>query len=135
MLSAKLASPLNAVAKPRLAPGARSCRISSIAVPSSPLPSWPGSTSTGDSSPEATEAASESTPSDRAHSLTPTPVTPLDWRAVSAACTRSPWLVTAAAAVRACLDWIAALVRCSMRAVFSALDSASGASERRPGAC
>ena len=51
MLSAKLASLRNAVAKPSSALGATSWMISSIAVPSSPPPASPGRTSTAGSSP------------------------------------------------------------------------------------
>ena len=97
MLSAKDASLLSAVAKPSSAPGATSWRISSIAVPSLPEPASSGRTSTAGNSPVACEAASESTPSDSAHSLVPTPVTCDAARAVSAACARSPSEATTAA--------------------------------------
>ena len=76
MLSAKLSALVNAVANASCALGARSWTISSIAVPSSPEPAWPGSTSvSGGRSPDAIEAASESTPSDSTPILTPVPVT------------------------------------------------------------
>ena len=107
MFSANEASLVNAVANPSSAPGARSWRISSIAVPSSPSPSWPVSTSTSGSSPAASEAASESTPSESAHNLTPVPVTRRVARAASAACalspseTTAPWLGAAIAAATA----------------------------------
>ena len=96
MLSANDASLVNAVAKPRSAPGARSWRISSIAVPSSPSPACPGSTSTSGSSPVSSDSSSESTPSERAHSFTPMPVTPLSARTSSAAWAASPSEVTTA---------------------------------------
>ena len=57
MFAAKDAWLVKAVAKRSCAPGARSCTISSIAVPSLPEPACPGSTSTpGGRSPEAWSA-------------------------------------------------------------------------------
>ena len=90
MLSAKLASLVNAVANPSSAFGARSWMISSIAVPSSPPPASPGSTSTSGSSPATWDVASESTPSDSTQTFTPVPVTLVRARAASAACASSP---------------------------------------------
>ena len=84
---------VNAVAKIRCALGARSWTISIIAVPSSPSPSWPGSTSvSAGRSPDAIEAASESTPSDSTPTVTPVPVTLNRARAASAPCALSPSL-------------------------------------------
>ncbi len=122
MLSAKLASPLNAVAKPSSALGARSCRISSIAVPSSPEPAWPGSTSTAGSSPAACDTATELMPSDRAQSFTPTPVTWNEPRAASAACALSLSLTLAA-----CTD---ICFSASLRSISRALSSLDGAALR-----
>ena len=70
-----------------------------MAVPSSPSPAMFGSTSTAGSSPAACEAASESTPSLKAHSFVPTPVTFVVSRAVSAAWARTPSDVVASSAV------------------------------------
>ena len=91
MLSANASWLGSTVAKPRSAPGAMSCTISSIAVPSSPRPAWPGRTSTSAGrSPVACDTSSESTPSDITHTFTPAPVTEVSVRAVSAACAASP---------------------------------------------
>ena len=85
MFCAKLASPLKAVANASVAPGARSYMISSIAVPSSPDPAWPGRTCTfGGRSPDACTAARESTPSDSTQTFTPFPLTPKLERASAA---------------------------------------------------
>jgi hypothetical protein len=91
MFWAKVGSSVSAVAKPSVAPGARSWTISSIADPSSPEPAWPGSTSTvGGRSPLASRVVRESTPSDSAHTFTPVPSTPKKPRASSAPCVLSP---------------------------------------------
>ncbi len=90
-----------AVAKASVASGARSWMISSMAVPSSPFPAWPASTSTSaGSSPLACTTGSEFTPSDSTQTLTPMPVTPKMARASSTPCVMSPsetrtgiWLV------------------------------------------
>jgi hypothetical protein len=85
MLFAKEAWPLKAVAKRRLAPGARSCTISSIAEPSLPDPACPGRTTTPEGrSPDDTREARASTPSERTPTLTPLPSTPRLERASSA---------------------------------------------------
>ena len=76
ILLAKLVIPLNAVAKYNCAPGARSWMISSIAVPSSPEPVWPGSTVTGPRSPDAWLAARLVTPSESTPILMPVPLAP-----------------------------------------------------------
>ena len=71
-----------------------SCTISSMAVPSSPEPAWPGSTVTlAGRSPVAWRAASESTPSDITQTLTPLPVWPAAC-ATSALCAVTPCQVT-----------------------------------------
>ncbi len=68
---------MKAVANMSAAPGARSCTISSMAVPSVPEPAWPASTVTSEGrSPEAWTAASESTPSERTPTVMPVPSTP-----------------------------------------------------------
>ena len=100
MLFAKFAIPPLAVAKARLAPGAMSWTIWSMARPSSVPEAQVGlscRTVTGDRSLLATSAAapplqlklSDSTPT-----LTPVPSTPNVARAMSARMARSPWLVT-----------------------------------------
>ncbi len=90
MFWANCAALVSAVAKPRAAPGARSWTISSIAVPSSPLPACPGSTSTAGRSPEPWMEASESTPSDSTQTFWPAPSTPKKARAAAARCAASP---------------------------------------------
>ena len=88
---------MNAVAKPSSAPGATSCRISSIAVPSSPSPACrAGRRPPAARRPPARRRASRRRPTARTASC-PTPVTFVVSRAVSAACARTPSDVVAAA--------------------------------------
>ena len=129
MLAAKLSSPSNAVAKARCAPGAMSCTSSSIAVPSSPTPAWPGSTSTsGGRSLVFWESPRESTPSDSTPTVTPTPLTPNFWRALStpstwtASDTTEPVPVAAAGVVML----RAASAGCSSRSTVAARSSLLG---------
>ncbi len=69
-----LATPL---AKRSAAPGARSCTIPRMAVPSAPLPALhPDGTETAGRSPVAWEAASESRPSEITPTVTPVPSMP-----------------------------------------------------------
>ena len=90
MFCAKPVMLVNAVAKYNCAPGARSWMISSIAVPSSPLPVWPANTVTGPRSPSAWLAARLVTPSDRTPTLMPVPSTWNVPRASYARCVRLP---------------------------------------------
>ena len=101
MLAAKPAWLPNTVAKNSCAPGARSWTISSIAVPSSPLPACPASTVTAGRSPLAWRAARVLTPSESTPICTPAPLTPKVDRAVAAAWVTSPWEVTEPVLVRA----------------------------------
>jgi len=89
MCAAKSSGVSFAVAKTSFAFGAMSWTISSIAVPSSPLPLATIRTSAG-RLPEATEAARLATPSERTPTVTPSPDSLTFDRARSAPCALSP---------------------------------------------
>src|SRR6266545_7304 len=89
MLSANVVMPPRDVAKYSCASGARSWMISSIAVPSSALPTWPGRTVTGPRSPDAWLAARFVTPFESTPILTPAPRASNAARAANARCVMS----------------------------------------------
>ena len=77
ILAANEAGLVNAVANPSAAFGAISCTICSMAVPSSPEPACPATTSTVGSWPAPCSTASELTPSESTQILTPVPSIPV----------------------------------------------------------
>ena len=122
MFAANVASPPSPVANNRSAPGARSWTISSIAVPSSPLPDWSGRmcTFSGRSS-VAWLSARLSTPSEITPTTMPEPSTPCVLRAAAAAWATSPWLVLVLLVASAfLLAWVRASSASRMACTVSA---------------